>query len=111
MTNTSFLRNKALWRCAFALAACFTASSSVWASTGPAQQFQQWADDHWVSRQVSLAGLGFVRPTVLTGSDEQNEIYLPVPKGVPLQDATLQFNAKYLRADGGRTSMTLAIDG
>ncbi|WP_035051676.1 cellulose biosynthesis cyclic di-GMP-binding regulatory protein BcsB [Andreprevotia chitinilytica] len=93
------------------LIAYLTLTGSAWAASGAAQQFQQWADDHWVSRQVSLAELGFVRPTVLTGSDKQSEIYLPVPAGVPLADATLQFNAKYLRADGGRTSMTLAVDG
>ena len=38
----------------------------------------------------------------------------PLPRihtGVPLANAALQMNANYVRADGGRTTMILSVDG
>jgi hypothetical protein len=36
---------------------------------------------------------------------------LPVPPGVPLANATLQVDASFVRADGGRTTLILSLDG
>lgn len=80
-------------------------------ASSPAQQFQQWATERWVTRSVTLAELGFTTPAVLDSGTNRREFYLPVPANVPLSDASLQLHAHYLRAEGGRTSMTLSIDG
>lgn len=81
------------------------------AATGAAQQFQQWRDERWVARSVSLGELGLTTPAVLDNGNTQREFYLPVPAGVRLSDGALQVNGRYLRADGGRTTVALAIDG
>ena len=67
--------------------------------------------DNWIPRSVSFADLGFTGPVVLGYPDTLREIYLPVPTGVPLANAALQMNANYVRADGGRTTMILSVDG
>jgi hypothetical protein len=65
----------------------------------------------WVPRTITFADLGFTEPVVLGYPDTIKEIYLPVPPGVDLSNATLQLNASYVRADGGRTTLVYAIDG
>lgn len=65
----------------------------------------------WVPRTVTFQDLGFTEPVVLGYPDTIREIYLPVPPGVSLSGATLQLDANYVRADGGRTSLVYAIDG
>lgn len=65
----------------------------------------------WVPRTVTFADLGFTEPVVLGYPDTIKEIYLPVPPGINLDGATLQLNASYVRADGGRTTVVYAIDG
>lgn len=65
----------------------------------------------WVPRTVTFQDLGFTEPVVLGYPDTIREIYLPVPPGVNLTGATLQLDASYVRADGGRTTLVYAIDG
>ncbi|MBA4103913.1 MAG: hypothetical protein C0488_17040, partial [Arthrobacter sp.] len=65
----------------------------------------------WVPRTVTFAELGFTEPVVLGYPDTIREIYLPVPPGISLSNATLQLNASYVRADGGRTTLVYAVDG
>ncbi len=65
----------------------------------------------WVPRTVSFADLGFTEPVVLGYPDTIKEIYLPVPPGISLSGATLQLNASFVRADGGRTTLVYAVDG
>jgi hypothetical protein len=65
----------------------------------------------WVPRTVTFKDLGFTEPVVLGYPDTIKEIYLPVPPGIALNGATLQLDASYVRADGGRTSLVYAIDG
>ncbi len=65
----------------------------------------------WVPRTVTFADLGFTEPLVLGYPDTIKEIYLPVPPGINLSGATLQLNASYIRADGGRTTLVYAVDG
>jgi hypothetical protein len=65
----------------------------------------------WVPRTVTFTDLGFTEPVVLGYPDTIKEIYLPVPPGINLSGATLQLDASYIRADGGRTSLVYAIDG
>lgn len=65
----------------------------------------------WVPRTITFRELGFTEPVVLGYPDTIKEIYLPVPPGVSLSGATLQLDASYVRADGGRTSLVYAVDG
>jgi len=67
--------------------------------------------DDWVSRDVSLEDLGIREPVVLSNSDARQEFYLPVPRGVPIADAALNFDARYTKGEPGRTSMVLWVDG
>ncbi|WP_395665086.1 hypothetical protein [Methylocella sp.] len=60
---------------------------------------------------MTLRELGLGAPIVLGSLDSRREIYLPTPAGLPLIEPTLDFKGRYLRADGGRTTFVLSIDG
>ncbi len=79
--------------------------------SSPADVFRRMSADNWIPRSVTFADLGFTGPVVLGYPDTLREIYLPVPTGVPLANAALQMDANYVRADGGRTTMILSVDG
>ena len=68
-------------------------------------------DDREVTRSVTLRELGFDRPDVLASLDARREIYLPVPAGIPIEEATLDFDARYLRAVPGRSTLLMSLDG
>ena len=103
---------RSLLRKCLMVSLAISTSVPVFAAGGDAaQQFQQWTRERWATRSISLSELGFTSPAVLNNGTAQREFYLPVPANVPLSDATFQMNARYLRADGGRTTMTVSIDG
>jgi hypothetical protein len=83
------------------------AASAVSAS----EVFRRMSSDNWIARVVTFADLGFNGPLVLGYPETQREIMLPVPPGVPLTNATLQVDASFVRADGGRTTLILSLDG
>lgn len=62
------------------------------------------------NRELSLADLGLELPESLAASDARRELFFPVPLGLPLANATLHFDADYLRGDGGRTTLLLSLD-
>ena len=62
-------------------------------------------------REIRLSDLGITAPILLGASDARRELYLPVPAGVTLDDATLQLDASYLNGEGGRNTMVLSLDG
>ncbi|PYE90003.1 cellulose biosynthesis cyclic di-GMP-binding regulatory protein BcsB [Phyllobacterium leguminum] len=64
-----------------------------------------------VREKVSLKELGLTQPITLNSSDARREIYLPVPANVKLIDPSLVVDGHYIRADGGRTTYTMALDG
>lgn len=72
---------------------------------------QERASDTRVTRSYTLGDLGIDDPVVLQGMDARRDIYLPVPAGVPLQDASIAVDGEYLRGDGGRTTMLLSLEG
>jgi len=76
-----------------------------------AEVFRRLSADNWVPRVVTFADLGFSGPLVLGGAETVREIALPVPAGVPLANATLQVDASFVRAEGGRTTLILSLDG
>lgn len=67
--------------------------------------------DGTVQVSVALSDLGIVRPISLSGTDFRRSLYLPVPSGIPLKDAVVTLDARYLRGDGGRTSVVASVDG
>jgi len=67
--------------------------------------------DTWVTRVITLADIGITNPLVLGYPETVREIALPVPPGVPLANGTLQMDASFVRADGGRTTLILSLDG
>ncbi len=73
--------------------------------------FAQLGSNRLATRTVSLAELGIREPIVLHAPDARQELYLPVPAGVPLTDAALQIDGTYLRANGGRVTLLVSIDG
>ena len=97
-----------------------TGQQAVFTAAAPAEppaprsageMFSRMASDAWVPRTITFKDLGFTDPVVLGYPDTIKEIYLPVPPGVNLANATLQLDASYVRADGGRTTLIYAIDG
>lgn len=62
-------------------------------------------------REIRLSDLGIDAPIVLGSTDSRRELYLPVPAGVPLSDASLTFDASYLNGEGGRNTLLLSLDG
>ncbi|MGO4154279.1 hypothetical protein [Cupriavidus sp. YAF13] len=67
--------------------------------------------DTWLSRTVTLADLGFTAPVIMNHSDSRHEFYLPVPRNVPLADASIAFDSHYIKTEDGRTNLLLSIDG
>lgn len=77
---------------------------------GLSATFEGFAAQVWVARSVALPDVGLNSAVVMGGAETLRDIYLPVPANVPLQDASVQFNASYMRADPGRTTLLLALD-
>jgi hypothetical protein len=80
-------------------------------AVSPSEVFRRMSADNWISRVVTFADLGLKGPLVLGYPETEREIVLPVPPGVPLANATLQVDASFVRADGGRTTLILSLDG
>lgn len=78
---------------------------------GAADLFTRMASDAWVPRTLTFAELGFTDPIVLGYPETLKDIYLPVPPGVDLSNASVQIDASFVRADGGRTTLVLSLDG
>ncbi|MBP6706858.1 MAG: cellulose biosynthesis cyclic di-GMP-binding regulatory protein BcsB [Achromobacter sp.] len=83
--------------------------AAVASSAGDALRRLQ--SDDWITRDTSLADLGINEPVVLSNSDAHQDFYLPVPRGVPIADATLNFDARYTKDEPGRTNLVLWADG
>ena len=49
--------------------------ASAQPANNPAEVFQRLSADNWISRDVSLAELGFIGPLVLGAPDTRREIY------------------------------------
>ena len=80
-------------------------------AASPQEVFRRMSSDTWVSRVVTLADIGITNPLVLGYPETTREIALPVPSGVPIANGTIQMDASFVRADGGRTTLILSLDG
>ncbi len=76
-----------------------------------ASALQERIKDQRVTRQIALSDIGIETPLVFQGLDMRRDIYLPVPAGVPIQNASIQVDGEYIRADGGRTTAVFSVDG
>jgi hypothetical protein len=94
-----------------ALATLLAAPAAQAAPGDLAAAFAQLGQGRVESRTVSLADLGLREPLLLRAPDASQELYLPVPAGLPISGAALQIDGNYLRGDGGRTTMLLTLDG
>lgn len=65
----------------------------------------------WVQRNVSLADLGITNPVVLEESDNRQAFFLPVPKNVPLNNATIKVQGNFIKGDEARAALKLSVDG
>ncbi|WP_432723392.1 cellulose biosynthesis cyclic di-GMP-binding regulatory protein BcsB [Jeongeupia wiesaeckerbachi] len=83
---------------------------SAGAASPAAEQFSRWGSAPTVVRRIALSDLGIDAPVILS-ADSQRDLYLPVPASVAIRNVALQFNANYLRGNGGRSLMLLSIDG
>ena len=72
---------------------------------------QRLHGDTWVSRSFALSDLGFGEDVLLSGYDSRQEFYLPVPRTLRLADASVDFRGRYYKAEEGRTSMLLFVNG
>jgi hypothetical protein len=100
-------------RCAVLFAAC----ASLILQGGPAHAsaigdtIKSLANNTMIDERVSLRDLGLTQPVVLGSGDARREIYLPVPANIALSKPNLVVKGHYLRADGGRTTYALSLDG
>jgi hypothetical protein len=68
-------------------------------------------EDTWVTREVRLSDLGLKEPVVLNGLTTSRDFYLPVPKEFTLQNASVSFEATYLKGDNGPLGLYVSVDG
>ncbi len=89
----------------------FAASALAQSADPIASALQERIQDRLITREVTLTELGVDAPVVFQGMDARRDLYIPVPAGVPLSNPRFMVNADYLRGDGGRTTMVVAVDG
>lgn len=95
-----------------ALLAVAGLATSFAASASPAgDALLRLRNDAWVTRSYTLADLGITEPVVLSGSDARQDFFLPVPRSLPLSEATLAFSGRFQKTEEGRTSMLLYVAG
>ncbi|MBU6487890.1 MAG: cellulose biosynthesis cyclic di-GMP-binding regulatory protein BcsB, partial [Burkholderiales bacterium] len=87
------------------------AATSDASASGIADAFRHLSEHRVTTRSVALSDLGVREPLVLSAPDARHELYLPVPVGVPIADATLQLDGGFLHADGGRETLVVSLDG
>ncbi len=63
-----------------------------------------------LQRSVTLKELGIVDPVVLAGTATQ-DFYLPVPRGLPLGDASIAFDSRYLKGEPGVSTVVISLNG
>lgn len=94
------------------LLAVIALAGPVCALASPASDaLQRLQGDTWVNRSFALADLGFGDDVLLNGYDSRQEFYLPVPRSLQIADASIDFRGRYYKAEEGRTSMLLFVNG
>lgn len=105
----SFSRTGARWALGslLGLGALFTQTASA-SALGDA--IRQLGASDGLQRSVTLKELGIVDPVVLAGTATQ-DFYLPVPRGLPLGDASIAFDGRYLKGEPGTSTVVISLNG
>ncbi|WP_212645958.1 hypothetical protein [Delftia sp. PE138] len=105
----SFSRTGARWALGslLGLGALFAQTASA-SALGDA--IRQLGASDGVQRSVTLKELGIVDPVVLAGTATQ-DFYLPVPRGLPLGDASIAFDGRYLKGEPGTSTVVISLNG
>lgn len=87
-------------------------SAPLLALASPASDaLQRLQGDVWVTRSFALSDLGFNDAVLMNGFDSKQDFYLPVPRSLPLAEASIDFNGRYYKAEEGRTWMVVFVNG
>jgi hypothetical protein len=78
-------------------------------ASAPGDALRQFGAAASLTRSVALADLGITEPVVLTGNASQ-DFYLPVPKSIPIADAAIALDGRYLKGQPGAASVVLSVD-
>ena len=92
------------------LVAPFAAPLFAMASPG-SDALRTLAQDDWVQRSVSLADMGITNPVVLQESDNHQSFFLPVPKGVALDAASINIQGNFIKGEAAPAALRLSVDG
>ncbi|OZI49206.1 hypothetical protein [Bordetella genomosp. 5] len=92
------------------LLACLAGPAAVMASPA-SDALLELGRDGLIQRSLSLKDLGIGNPVVLDQSDNRQEFFLPVPRGVTLTDAALTLEGNYLKGEDVPATLNVAIDG
>ncbi|SDZ61134.1 hypothetical protein [Delftia lacustris] len=105
----SFSRTGARWALGslLGLGALFAQAASA-SALGDA--IRQLGASDGLQRSVTLKELGIVDPVVLAGTATQ-DFYLPVPRGLPLGDASIAFDGRYLKGEPGTSTVVISLNG
>ncbi|MGQ8877750.1 hypothetical protein ACUTR7_09600 [Delftia sp. NA_296.1] len=105
----SFSRTGARWALGslLGLGALFAQTASA-SALGDA--IRQLGASDGLQRSVTLKELGIVDPVVLAGTATQ-DFYLPVPRGLPLGDASIAFDSRYLKGEPGVSTVVISLNG
>lgn len=106
-----FLRNRLLpWWLILASLSCLMLP--VGANASPSgDAIKHLSDRFEASREIRLSDLGFSEPVVLSGTNAHRELYIPLPEGINVTDASINFRATYLKSDDTPTGVVLSVDG
>ncbi len=91
------------------LVAPFAAPLFAMASPG-SDAIRTLAQDDWVQRSVSLADMGITNPVVLQESDNHQSFFLPVPKGVALDAASINIQGDFIKGEEAAAALRLSVD-
>ena len=91
------------------LVAPFAAPLLAMASPG-SDAIRTLAQDDWVQRSVSLADMGITNPVVLQETDNHQSFFLPVPKGVALDAASINILGNFIKGEEAAAALRLSVD-
>lgn len=92
------------------LVAPFAVPLFAMASPG-SEALRALAQNDWVQRSVSLADLGITNPVVLEESDNRQAFFLPVPKGVTLDSASIKVQGNFIKGETADAALKYSVDG
>ena len=68
------------------------------------------SQNDWVERSISLADVGITNPVVLQNADNVQSFFLPVPKGVMLDKASINLQGAFIKGEEPPAALTISVD-